>query len=121
MHTAEPSGGAFPREHTSVLPEKHDVCPGKAARSASEGQEARPVGGGAVGGGGGSVSWHVLPRPNPFSHLPAARASCPLERKRIMLIWLRQSPKLPNLTVDLWGGERNPIIRMHPVLLRGSA
>ena len=44
-----------------------------------------------------------------------------VERKRIMLIWLRQSPKLPNLTVDLWGGERNPIIRMHPVLLRGSA
>ena len=120
-HTAEPSGGAFPQEYTSVLPEKHDVCPCKAARSASEGQEARPVGGGAVGGGGGSVSWHVLPRPNPFSHLPAARASCPVERERIMLIWLRQSPKLPNLYVDLWLGARDPIIRMHPVLLRGSA
>ena len=123
-HTAEPSGGGFPQENTSVLPEKHDVCPCKAARSASEGQEARPVGGGAVGGGGRSVTWHVLPRPNPISILallPAARASCPLERKRIMLIWLRQSPKLPNLYVDLWLGARDPIIRMHPVLLRGSA
>ena len=113
-HTAEPSGGAFPQEYTSVLPEKHDVCPCKAARSASEGQEARPVGGGAVGG---SVTWHVLPRPNPFSHLPAARASCPVERERIMLIWLRRSPKLRNVTVDLWLDARDPIIRMHAVLL----
>ena len=75
----------------------------------------------AVGGGGGAVSWHVLPRPNPFSHLPAARTSCPVERERIMLIWLRRSPKLRNLTVDLWLDARDPIIRMHAVLLRSSA
>ena len=116
-HTAEPSRGGFPQENTSILSENHDVWSFKAAGSASEGEKARPVGGGAVGGGGGAVSWHVLPRPNPFSHLPAARTSCPVERERIMLIWLRRSPKLRNLTVDLWLDARDPIIGMHAVLL----